>query len=450
MQYPLEENIGPPELFVGRADELTSFNRWVAGISRKVSKSRVILARRKSGKTSFVQRLFNQLWSQNGDVIPFYLEILGYDMWQNSFAINYYQVFASQFISFLEREPELVRNLLTLEQIYEYGVQKEMNKLAEDSKFMIENQELDKGARLWIMASSAPHRYAQAFGRRFLVILDEFHNLSFHIYQDRACETKPIHSVPGSFNGLAESKVAPMLVTGSYVGILRQLMAQYLKGGRLSERILSPYLDSDAGLDAVYQYARVFHLTIPNRSAVQINELCMSDPFLISCVLLSEFAGKDLTTPEGVIEAVEYEFSDHTSEMSRTWAEYLDMTFEKVNGPNTKALMLFLNKNNDRSWTPADLKKKLNLDLDELEIKKRLILLSASDVISRDVTEIHFSGIPDGTLKEVLRHRFEEEIEGTAPDFIAEAKARLDALESDRNNRLDYQKRFFESSHDAI
>ena len=109
------------------------------------------------------------------------------------------------------------------------------------------------------------------------------------------------------------------------------------------------------------------------------------------------------------------------------------MTFEKVNGPNTKALMLFLNKNNDRTWTLAELKRKLNLDLDELEIKKRLILLSASDVIYRDVTEIHFSGIPDGTLKEVLRHRFEEEIEGIAPDFIAEAKARLDALEEDRN-----------------
>jgi len=61
MQYPLEENIGPPELFVGRADELASFNRWVAGISRKASKSRVILARRKSSKTSFVQRLFNQI-----------------------------------------------------------------------------------------------------------------------------------------------------------------------------------------------------------------------------------------------------------------------------------------------------------------------------------------------------------------------------------------------------
>jgi hypothetical protein len=74
MQYPLPEKIGLPELFVGRDKEFANFNQWVQGIARRVSKSRVILAQRKSGKTAFVQRLFNQLWSENGAVIPFYLD----------------------------------------------------------------------------------------------------------------------------------------------------------------------------------------------------------------------------------------------------------------------------------------------------------------------------------------------------------------------------------------
>ena len=75
MQYPLEEKIGPPDLLVGRAKEFVRFNKWLKFIPRKLSKSWVILARRKSGKTSFVQRIFNQLWSQNGRVIPFYFDI---------------------------------------------------------------------------------------------------------------------------------------------------------------------------------------------------------------------------------------------------------------------------------------------------------------------------------------------------------------------------------------
>jgi hypothetical protein len=47
MQYPLPEKIGVPELLVGREQEFASFDRWVEGIPRRISKSRVILAQRK-------------------------------------------------------------------------------------------------------------------------------------------------------------------------------------------------------------------------------------------------------------------------------------------------------------------------------------------------------------------------------------------------------------------
>ncbi|MEM7534885.1 MAG: hypothetical protein AAF639_22095 [Chloroflexota bacterium] len=70
MQYLLKEKIGKPELLVGRKKKFASFNKWVSRIPDSLSKSRVILARRKSGKTSFVQRIFNQVWSQNGMVVP--------------------------------------------------------------------------------------------------------------------------------------------------------------------------------------------------------------------------------------------------------------------------------------------------------------------------------------------------------------------------------------------
>lgn len=55
MQYPVEETIGRPELLVGRKEEFAKFHKWISRIPDKLSKSRVILARRKSGKTSFVQ-----------------------------------------------------------------------------------------------------------------------------------------------------------------------------------------------------------------------------------------------------------------------------------------------------------------------------------------------------------------------------------------------------------
>jgi len=47
MQYPLAEKIGEPELFVGREEEFRFFNKWISKMPKRLSKSRVILARRK-------------------------------------------------------------------------------------------------------------------------------------------------------------------------------------------------------------------------------------------------------------------------------------------------------------------------------------------------------------------------------------------------------------------
>ena len=63
MQYPLPEKIGNPDLFVGREKEFALFDKWISQIPDRLSKSRAILARRKSGKTAFVERIFNRLWS---------------------------------------------------------------------------------------------------------------------------------------------------------------------------------------------------------------------------------------------------------------------------------------------------------------------------------------------------------------------------------------------------
>lgn len=463
MQYPLKEKIGPPDLLVGRVNEFARFHKWLKGIPREISKSRVILARRKSGKTSFVQRLFNELWSENGEVIPFYLDIADKAVWLPHFAITYFQAFASQYISFLERDPSLVRLPLTLEKILAYGIAKENPGLIQDAEYLLQNRDVQHGDLLWQLASTAPHRYAAAYDQRFLVILDEFQNIASYVYPDPEFKTKPIASMPGSFHSLSESKVAPMLVTGSYIGILQRIMDEYLEAGRLSITRFAPYLTPEEGLEAVYKYAEVYQEPITNQSAQQINELCLADPFFISCVILSEFGGKDLTTTEGVIDTVNFEIADRESELSKTWAEYLRLTFRRVNGlitkgcvphfwhcagrfrwsfaampkewdaPSTKSLMLFLNKHDERFWTPRELKAELNLELTEEEIYARLVLLAESDVILRGVSDIQFRGLRDGTLNLILRKRFEEEIEGFEPSFKGEFQQQLAALRQDRN-----------------
>jgi hypothetical protein len=70
-----------------------------------------------------------------------------------------------------------------------------------------------------------------------------------------------------------------MLITGSYAGLLLSIVHEYLEAGRVQQIHFSPYLTPEEGLQAVYRYAQFHEEAITNETAVQINELCMADPF---------------------------------------------------------------------------------------------------------------------------------------------------------------------------
>jgi len=430
MQYPLTEKIGSPDLLVGRETEFNNFNKWIANIPKRLSKSWAILGRRKSGKTAFVQRLFNQIWSANGAIIPFYLTVTDAPIWLTNLAVEYYETFASHYISFIERDPNLVVKPLKLTQIKEYGQTHGNSVLVEDVDYIVEYRQQGLHDLVWKRAYMAPHRMASCYNQRILVIIDEFQYLSSHIYRDEACAGKPITALPGSFHEVAESKIAPMLATGSYVGWMVDIMGKYLEAGRLSHIDFSPYLTEPEGLQAVYKYAEAYGEPISNETAVQINELCLADPFFISCVIQSSYSGRDLTNADGVIEVVNYEVAHRGSELSGTWREYIDKTVERINEQEGKRLLLHLSKHNDRYWTPRQLKATLKLQEDEKTIQRKLIAMVKGDLIEWGVADIDFRGLQDGTLNLILRHRFEKEIaeHQTPPDLRTDFREQIAAL----------------------
>jgi AAA+ ATPase superfamily predicted ATPase len=431
MQYPLLEKIGDPDLFVGREKEFRLFNKWLSNIPKQLSKSRVILARRKSGKTALVQRIFNQLWHQNSSVIPFYFSFEEKKIWYPDLAIDYYRAFASQYISFLQRNEKWVGKRLTLEKIQQYGVTNSNELFVEDIDSLRQDKESGLHDSMWKTACSAPHRFADFYDRRILVILDEFQYITQFVYRDKSCEGKPDETLAGSYHSLSESKVAPMLVTGSYVGLLMKVISKYLEAGRLKHTRMSPYLAPVEGLQAVYQYAAFYQEPITNETAVQINELCMADPFFISCVIQSDYEGRELTTSEGVINTVHYEISERDSEMSKTWNEYLYSTLDRINDIHAKNMLLHLTQQAHRYWTPQQLKDELSLKLEKNDIQHKLVMLSEADLIDRGSSDIQFRGLTDGTLNLILRNRLEEEISGFMPDLKQDFSNKIEPKTAD-------------------
>ncbi|MBF0200432.1 MAG: hypothetical protein HQK66_03795 [Desulfamplus sp.] len=417
MQYPLPESIGLPELLVGRKREFQLLNNWIEFIPEHLSKSRAILARRKSGKTAILQRIYNRLWSENGKVIPFYINFAEKKIWLADLASKYYRTFASQFISFMERDEKLAVDLLTLEQIKEYGISKSIKPFVNDVDSILYDKNEENLDSMWDTAASAPHRYAKVLNKSYLTMIDEFQNCGEYVYRDKTCSTAQDQTIPGTWHDLSESKLAPILVTGSYVGWLINIIDKYLEAGRLKRYEMNPYLEPEASLEAVYRYAEVFKQPITNESAFQINRLCMSDPFFISCVIQSDFEGKDLTTEEGVINAVHHEITYRSSEMSMTWGEYIELSLKRINSINSKRILLHLTKNSDREWTPKELKEVLGLSIDIKEINELLHNMVKADLIIQGSSDFDFRGLTDGTLSLILRNRFEKEIASFEPEF---------------------------------
>ncbi len=434
MQYPLSERIGDPDLLVGRAEEFRLLEKWMDNIPKLLSKSRVILARRKSGKTAIVQRIFNRLWSADGMIVPFYFSITETKKWFPEFAIEYYCAFASQYISFSERNPTPIDRPFTMAQIREYGEMKAVDLFVHDVDSMKTDLDMRFYGLMWKTAYTAPERFANIYKRRALVIIDEFQNITQYIYRDEACETGRDKTLAGSFHDVVESKTAPMLVTGSYVGWLIEVISKHLQAGRLKRQFMNPYLTPKEGLQAVYKYAEFQNEPITNEAAEQINTLCMSDPFFISCVIQSEYKGKDLTTVQGVVNTTDYEITDPSSEMSMNWAEYIDQTTDRINERYAKNMLLHLSKHPDRDWTPAELKDELQLNISEKEIRKKLEIMVKADVIVKGRADIDFRGLQDGTIYLILRNRFEKEISGFAPKFKDDFNAELEKLKKHRDS----------------
>jgi len=119
-------------------------------------------------------------------------------------------------------------------------------------------------------------------------MIDEIQYMTEYLFRDKDYKVLAYH-LPGAYHGLVESKVAPMLVSGSYVGWMVKMMREMFVGGRLKRTKISSKLTATEGMEAVYQYAESYQIEITEESAFMINKLTKSDPFYIASLLRSDW-----------------------------------------------------------------------------------------------------------------------------------------------------------------
>jgi len=436
MKYALEERIGEPSLFCGRKQEMELLMNWSHQIPRKTAKSRALLGRRKCGKSAIMQRLFNILWNQNGAVIPFYFEMQDCRQWLLEFSDAYYRTFMSQFLSFKTRT------------VLDYGNRPwSFVKLRKMAKAINNNNALtdmdgfqdylhkEQVGQAMNWAFSAPSVFAGKENIFFLVMIDEIQYMTDYIFRDKDYKVLAYH-LPGAYHGLVESKVAPMLVSGSYVGWMVKMMREMFVGGRLKRTKISSKLTAPEGMEAVYQYADSYQIEITEESAFMLNKLTKSDPFYIASLLRSDWEERDFSTTDGVIKTLDYEIKNREGELFGTWSEYISSTIKAVNDRYAKQILLFLSKKRENECTRKEISDHLEGQLLDSQLEEKLQALEYGDLITQGSSNFRYRGIPDDILDLIFRSLYEEEIHQTKPDIAAELTASVVAELKKENQSL--------------
>jgi hypothetical protein len=446
MDYAYEERIGNPDLFTGRKEELAYFLKWINDIKEKKSQSTAMLARRKMGKTAVMERLFNITFFKNDVVIPFYYEIEENDIWIVDFCQDFFFTFIYQYIAFKTRKTEYLKpdDKSDFEKLSAAAKKEGLDYLTgiiAGAAHAVAHERIDI---LWKIVRGAPQTIAFRQKEFIVQMIDEFQFMNAMIYWDKE-KTNLAKNLAGGYLSTAESKIAPLLVSGSWVGWLLNELDTMLPN-RFRYEFLENMPENEA-VEMIYKFSNFFDVPVTEQTAYLMFKQTEGSPFYISSLIRSRFPGKDLTTVKGLIDTLEFETLDRRGNIKLTWMEYVLSTFKKVNGKNAKKIVLYLCQHRDREVTRAELLEKLNLGIDDSELEEKLEAMVKGDIISQGASKFRYRGINDDIFDKVFRGVYGEEIQDFDVRMIREEYSEeLERLEKQYNRLLgkfNYHKGYF-------
>jgi hypothetical protein len=430
IEYALTENIGHPDLFTGRKQFMDNFEHWVYIVRKSLGKSRALLSRRKKGKTVFMQRLYNIVWSQNDKVVPFFFEIKEKEVSLGKFAEDFLCSFLSQYYAFNTRKPEYILTPLRLDELKKIFQDDEII-LRNINSLKIEKKNLNYDA-MWDISRTTPHAIASINNIRVLQFLDEFQNINKYVLDE---DHRPIDTLAGSYLGTAESKLAPLFVAGSYIGWLRRIIWELLPA-RFNEFFLGN-LEPSEGMDMILKYAKFYEIPVTYETAEYIQGLTQGDPYYIAVIFEGTYIGKkDYTDIENINDVYEYEITQ--GNIKGTWLEYLYRAFSEVNDLNTKRIVLYLFNANGEERNREQIMNDLNPDMSDNELEKKLKALVYADIIAQGDSNFRYKVSGDKIYESVFRHIYQEEIDNIGQDIRKALKSQVGKFSYDKGHFYEY------------
>jgi hypothetical protein len=415
--FAIEERVGEPENFIGRIKELEFLYNWSDNIRKKISRSIAFLGRRKIGKSLVLERLYNIIYSEKKGLIPFYFEFTEGTRSGKEFYHDFLTRFYMQVVGYYLRNTILIRNAVDFKTDVDVNeFRKEVESVSIPNKDIIIKDlnrctnMLKKEKPLYeyvIAATATPRSFATTPGveEKIVQMIDEFQYLNMYI--DAGVEDKPCKA----YMSTAEMKVAPLIITGSLMGVVSEELMRWLPH-RFDEFIV-PKMDEQEAIEMTMNYGKIYDHCITPEMASYIVHITNNVPGRIIDILNPKFGKPLITNIVDADQALKYEVENGT--IKHDWDEYLMLAMKAVNDINMRKMTWFLCRHEGEWFYPMDLKREMSLDIDDQKLREELGLLYKYDIVERN--QGRYGGVFDRTLKKVLMTNYRDILGLPEKDF---------------------------------
>jgi hypothetical protein len=354
-------------------------------------------------------------------------------MWVVDFCTQFFLSFIYQYIAFKSRKSEYLKpeEKSDFAKVIDIARKEGMDYLIGIIESAAHAAAHEKVDILWDIAREAPQTIAFRQEEFIVQMIDEFQFMNAMIYRDKDMKV-PADTLAGGYLSTAESKIAPLLVSGSWVGWLMKELSSMLPA-RFRYKFIKNMPEDEAS-ELLYNYSRVFDVPVTEETAFSLVRITEGNPFYISAVIRSNYPGKDLTTIDGLTDTLEFETLDDQGLIKLSWMEYMAKAFPEINDRHAKNIVLHLSKYRDREWTRAELREALNLEMPEKDLEKKLKALVKTDIINQGQSNFDYRGVKETIFDKVFRGVYEKEIRAFDPKIIR--KEYSDELKKEKRRQV--------------
>jgi GTPase SAR1 family protein len=412
MEKPLIVLVDEQE-FTNREKELRKFWNLAMKAKRKNGSSFALIARKGVGKTAVLMRLYNDLFTKQDEVVPFFLTFAPYKdpaerLTVSIFNEYYFTTVIKQYIAFRLRRPEMVEDRIDIDILSEIARKNGMEEL---EKWFISYHRLHNDSLEAVRLMVAQMTFYLMHKQAGLLIIDEFQLLT-HVWDEVINQYR---DTTGVFQRPAEARWCPMIVSGSAVSLTEQAVLTSVLARRFRLDYLEPFEENHT-VEYVTKLAAVNHLIISDEVTSTIQALTGGNPFYIKCLLDSDclLEENNLSTPDRLLKVYEYEISQQKGSLRDFWDTHFSVYGDKLNGEDTVAkAMYFLSTHPGEDIGTHEIAAVIGEN--NVKTKKILQNLYDADLVERN-SLWRYVGITDPVLADYIKRVYKEQIEGQSSE----------------------------------